>query len=168
MKILIACSLLSLSFIASAVTRFEARIKEDPSDAKVTEAIGKLYAAKRTSNKDRKAQYLAEARALIAQKTTRGFETFDADIYRGETKLFAEPDEYIFAFDIWDAPLCYKGKKSEALKLMNRAIELEKVAGDEEQLISAEAGRGNEILLNFLDGPNEWEHVSTMKRCRRN
>ncbi|MAZ48256.1 MAG: hypothetical protein CME65_06815 [Halobacteriovoraceae bacterium] len=165
MKSLFFLSLLSIVTTSFAATRLEVRITTEPSNDKITAAIGKLYAAKRTSSETNKANHLKDARALIEKKYSQGIEEYDADIYLGSKKLFKDPDDYHFAFDLWQSGLCYKGKKSEAVNLLERANELNKIPGDEETLKSVASGAGEVILLTFEDGPNEYEETMSVRKC---
>lgn len=157
-KLIVLLAIVSIQANAYVYTNLTA--PAEPSDNKIKGAITKLEKA--LENED-KSYNLKAARQLLA-KTTKKIK-FKAAVYINGNKQFNDSGDQVHSWNF--GGYCYKGEVSEAVKLINTAIDLDYWNFDEEWIDSAQVESNNRILLTIMDGPNEYQWTESFGPCSK-
>jgi hypothetical protein len=157
MKSIILILIVSTSIFARVSTSL--KVPAEPSNEKIEWAIKHLKNAQRNINKS---QNLKTARNLIA-KTTKKV-TYYAAVYVNGNKQFNDWGDEVLSWNF--SGYCYKGKVSEAVNLINKALELGYWDSDEEWIEKATVN-GKNIDLLLIDGPNEYNWTVSFGVCSK-
>lgn len=153
----IICSIISISTAYSAVTT-TLNLPAPPTKENMYKAIAYI---KRAAKDQDIQKNLDKARSAISMTTKK--EVYNAAVYINGNKQFNNRGDNIPSWNF--SGYCYKGEVAEAVRLINKAIELNFWDSDEEWIDSASVN-GKQITLVIQDGPNEYSWLEHFGACK--